>query len=65
MQKRGSKMDKLGVEISPEKVKEAEEKKGSIGQVSPKKLKGVEHETNVPWDPEKGTEPFEKQPEKK
>lgn len=51
-------MDKYAVVIDPKKVPE-KEKKGEAGNK-------VEHpDTNVPIDPVKGTEPFEKQSEEK
>ena len=50
-------MEKYAVVIDPKKVEK--EKKGEAGDK-------VDHpDTNVPVDPVKGTEPFEKQPEEK
>ena len=48
--------EKLGVEVDPQKVKEADQKP------APKK---DDTTRNVPWDPKKGTEPFEKRPDEK
>lgn len=55
-------MEKLGVEVDQDKVKEAEQKSAVPGQAKPGMLPKPDPETekNVPWDPEKGTEPFEK-----
>ena len=48
-------MDKYAVEIDPNKV--PKEKKAGEGDKDP------HQETNVPLDPEKGTEPYEKRPD--
>jgi hypothetical protein len=51
-------MEKYGVEIDPKKVDQ--QKKNKPGE----KTAGVDDpHTNVPKDPDKGTEPFEKRPE--
>lgn len=54
-------MEKLGVVVDEDKVKEAQTKKPK----GPKMPKEALPETNVPWDPERGTEPYEKRPEPK
>lgn len=47
-------MEKYGVQIDPDKV--PKEKKAGAGE--------VDHpDTNVPVDPEKGTEPYERKPD--
>lgn len=50
-------MEKYAVVIDPKKVET--EKKGEAGN------KDDHPDTNIPLDPEKGSEPFEKQPEEK
>lgn len=53
---KGENMEKYGVEIDPEKVeKEKLAHKGMPPKPDPN--------TNVPLDPEKGTEPYEKEPD--
>jgi hypothetical protein len=55
----GEEMEKYGVEIDPKKIDEAKKK-----QAPGEKTAGVDDpNTNVPLDPNKGTEPFEKKPE--
>jgi len=50
-------MEKYGVQVDPKKVDEQKKKPGE-------KTAGVnDPNTNVPKDPDKGTEPFEKKPE--
>lgn len=48
-------MEKYGVQVDPKKV--PKEKQGSAGHKDP------HPNTNVPLDPEKGTEPYERRPD--
>lgn len=48
-------MEKYGVEIDPKKV--PKEKKAGAGNTDP------HPDTNVPLDPDKGTEPYERRPD--
>lgn len=50
-------MEKYAVVIDPEKVEK--EKKGEAGDKDP------HPNSNIPLDPEKGSEPYEKKPEEK
>lgn len=60
----GEEMEKYGVEVDPKKVDEARKKQKQ--QAPGEKTAGVDDpNTNVPLDPDKGTEPFEKKPEGK
>lgn len=52
-------MEKLGVEIDPKKKADYDKKQGGEKTASDGQAR------NVPWDPNKGTEPFEKAPTKK
>jgi hypothetical protein len=50
-------MEKYGVEIDPNKV--PKEKKAGAGDKDP------HPDTNIPLDPDKGSEPYERRPDKK
>lgn len=53
-------MEKYGVQVDPKKVDEQKKKKKEPGE----KTAGTDDpNVNVPKDPDKGTEPFEKKPE--
>lgn len=52
-------MEKYSVQIDPEKVEQEKEKVAHTGKPSPTH----DPDINVPKDPKKGTEPFEKKPE--
>lgn len=52
-------MEKYSVQIDPEKVEQEKEKVAHTGKPSPTHDPNI----NVPKDPKKGTEPFEKKPE--